>query len=207
MSNKTPLFQASHAVALLVLAVETPIAIAVTPAPAVSISATPITVVSGSRAVISYSIDYATYCTASGEGRSASGPISGGKVTGMTSTSPLTADSAFSFTCTGPGGTASESVTVTVKAATGAVTTHDATLSWSAPTTNTNGAPVTPLSGYHVYYGNTSSALTQSVVVAGATATSFEITGLTAGTWYFAVAADAVDGTESIKSAIGSVTL
>jgi hypothetical protein len=80
-------------------------------------------------------------------------------------------------------------------------------LSWSAPTTNTDGTPVTTLAGYHVYYGLTQGALTKSVAVNGAGTTSYEITGLTTGTWYFAIAADAADGAESAKSGIGSKTI
>jgi hypothetical protein len=82
-----------------------------------------------------------------------------------------------------------------------------ATLSWNAPTSNVNGTPVTPLTGYTIYYGNSEGAMTQSLVVSGAAATSAEITGLGSGTWYFAVAADATDGTQSAKSDIGSIAL
>jgi hypothetical protein len=49
--------------------------------------------------------------------------------------------------------------------------------------------------------------MTQSVVVGGATTTSFELTGLASGTWYFAVAANAADGTQSAQSNIGSKTI
>jgi hypothetical protein len=66
---------------------------------------------------------------------------------------------------------------------------------------------VTSLSGYTVYYGTSQSDLTQSVVISGASTLSFEITGLASGTWYFAVAADAADGTQSAMSSIGSKTL
>jgi hypothetical protein len=48
--------------------------------------------------------------------------------------------------------------------------------------------------------------LSQSVMVSGASTTSYTINGLTAGTWYFAVAADAADGTQSAMSNIGSKT-
>jgi hypothetical protein len=48
--------------------------------------------------------------------------------------------------------------------------------------------------------------LTQSVVVSGATTTTYVITGLTSGTWYFGVAADAADGTQSAMSNVGSKT-
>jgi hypothetical protein len=80
-------------------------------------------------------------------------------------------------------------------------------LTWTAPTLNTDGTPVTPLSGYTIYYGTSQSNLTQSVAVGGAGTTTFELTGLAAGTWYFAVAANATDGTESAQSSIGSKTL
>jgi hypothetical protein len=88
-----------------------------------------------------------------------------------------------------------------------ASTSGTATLSWNAPTTNTDGTPVTTLTGYHVYYGTAQGAMTQSVAVTGAGTTSYEITGLTSGTWYFAVAADSSDGTESAQSNIGSKTI
>jgi hypothetical protein len=50
------------------------------------------------------------------------------------------------------------------------------------------------------------SSLTQSVTVSGAPTTSYTVTGLITGSWYFAVAADAADGTDSAKSNIGSKT-
>ncbi len=72
---------------------------------------------------------------------------------------------------------------------------------------NTNGTPVIALTGYTIYYGTSVDTLTQSVVASGANTTSYEITGLAAGTWYFAVAADAADGTQSAMSNIGSMTI
>jgi hypothetical protein len=82
-----------------------------------------------------------------------------------------------------------------------------ATLSWDAPTVNTDGAPLSDLTGYHIYYGDSPSTLTQSVSVAGAATVSYEITGLASGTWYFAVAADAADGTQSALSEVASKTI
>ena len=79
-------------------------------------------------------------------------------------------------------------------------------LSWTAPTANTDGSPVT-LSGYTIYYGTSASALTESVVISGASNTSYEVSGLASGTWYFAVAADAADGQVSAPSLVGSKTL
>jgi hypothetical protein len=167
--------------------------------PTVTVTATPSTITAGSRTQISWSTTNATSCTGSGDwtGNQA---LSGAKNTGA-----LSSDEVFALTCTGPGGTASQSATVTV--ATAPPTTGEATLSWSPPTTNTNGTPVIPLAGYHVYYQNGASGTRQSVVVSGGNTTSFEIGGLTTGTWYFQVAADAADGTEGPPSSIGQLTI
>jgi hypothetical protein len=85
--------------------------------------------------------------------------------------------------------------------------TGSATLSWTAPTQNTNGTALTDLTGYTIFYGTSSGALTQSVNVPGATSTSYVIGSLSSGTWYFAVAANASDGTQSAQSPIGSMTI
>jgi hypothetical protein len=66
---------------------------------------------------------------------------------------------------------------------------------------------VTTLTGYTIYYGTAAGSLTQSVVVSGASTASYVITSLASGTWYFAVAADAADGTQSAMSALGSKTI
>jgi hypothetical protein len=109
----------------------------------------------------------------------------------------------YTLSCTGTGGTASQSATVTVTAG----STGTATLTWVPPTKNTDGTPVTALTGYHIYYGSTEGALNQSIVVNSASTTSYEITGLSSGTWFFAVAAVAADGSESAQSNIGSKTI
>jgi hypothetical protein len=75
------------------------------------------------------------------------------------------------------------------------------------PTLNTDGTPVTTLTGYHIHYGTSTSALTQSVAVSGAATSSYVITGLSSGTWYFSVSAEAADGTESTPSNVGSKTI
>jgi hypothetical protein len=146
---------------------------------------------------LNWSSTNATSCTASGGW---SGPVG---VNGSQGTGPVNATTVYSLTCTGAGGTSNQSTTVTVIASTNGT----ATLSWNAPTTNTDGTPVTALTGYHIYYGNTAGSMTQSVAVSGAATTSYEITGLASGTWYFSVAADAADGEESPPSDIGSKTI
>jgi hypothetical protein len=122
---------------------------------------------------------------------------------GSQATGALSGTTIYTLSCTGAGGSITQSTTVSVTPA----TTGTATLMWTAPTTDANGAALTPLTGFTIYYGTSQNSLTQSIVVSGASTTTYEITGLTSGTWYFAVAADAADGTQSAMSDIGSKTI
>jgi hypothetical protein len=63
------------------------------------------------------------------------------------------------------------------------------------------------LTGYRVYYGTSADALTKTIDVSGAAVTSYEITNLTSGTYYFAVAALAASGAESSLSDTASKTI
>jgi len=82
-----------------------------------------------------------------------------------------------------------------------------ATVSWSAPTANTNGTALTPLSGYTIFYGTSAASLTKTIVITNPSTLTYVISGLSSGTWYFAVAADASDGTQSAHSSLGSKTI
>jgi hypothetical protein len=73
-------------------------------------------------------------------------------------------------------------------------------LSWDAPTLNTNGTPLTDLTGYVISYGTSASNLSQTVSISDPTTTSYTLQNLAAGTWYFAVSATASDGTTSTLS-------
>jgi hypothetical protein len=84
------------------------------------------------------------------------------------------------------------------------VTTGFAKLTWSAPTENTDGTPLTDLAGYTIYYGTDPGEMTQTIMVAAASTNSYEVNNLSAGTYYFAVAANASDGTQSAQSSAGS---
>jgi hypothetical protein len=64
-----------------------------------------------------------------------------------------------------------------------------ANLSWIAPTENTNGTPLTNLAGYRIEWGSSAGNLSQSVTIANAGLTTYEVTSLAPGTWYFAVQA------------------
>jgi hypothetical protein len=82
-----------------------------------------------------------------------------------------------------------------------------ATLSWTPPTTNTDGSSLTNLAGYRVVYGRSSSSLDQTVQIANAGLSSYTVTGLSSGTWYFAVKAYNANGSESDVSFGGSKTI
>jgi Fibronectin type III domain len=92
-------------------------------------------------------------------------------------------------------------------AATTSPTIGTATLSWTAPTDNSNGSPITDLAGYNIYYGTDPSNLTESISVAGASTTTYVVTGLSSGTYYFAVAAYNSEGVDSDLSNIGQKTI
>lgn len=80
------------------------------------------------------------------------------------------------------------------------------TLSWTAPQQNTNGSPSTNLAGYRIYYGSTPTNLNQVITVDG-NVTTFALDQLTAGTWYFAVAAFNTSQVESDLSAVVRLSL
>jgi Fibronectin type III domain len=85
--------------------------------------------------------------------------------------------------------------------------TKSVDITWTAPTTYTNGSALTNLAGYRVYYGTSSNALSRSVDVPNAGATDHVVQDLTAGTWYFAVAAYTNTGLESAYSSVVSKTI
>jgi len=93
---------------------------------------------------------------------------------------------------------------ITVKAATSTTTTTTttaaATLTWTPPTTNTDGTVLTDLAGYKIYYGTSSSNLTSSVTLTNAGLTSYVISNLSTGTWYFAIKSVNSTGAESSLS-------
>lgn len=76
-------------------------------------------------------------------------------------------------------------------------------LSWTPPTENTDGSPLTDLSGYRIYSAGGTAELTLLRTVA-AGVTSQELTGYGPGAYRFAVAAFSPGG-ESVKSAIAQV--
>jgi hypothetical protein len=81
------------------------------------------------------------------------------------------------------------------------------TLSWIPPTDNTNGTPITDLAGYHIHYGTAQGELTKVIDLAGTNVTTFEVSNLTPGTYYFAISAYTTMGVESAESDVGSKSI
>ncbi len=114
----------------------------------------------------------------------ASGGWSGTKAGAGTETLPeITASATYALTCSWPS------------------TAGVATVTWTAPTQNSNGTPLTNLARYDVVYG-TSLATLGSTVSVTAPATSAQVPGLASGTWYFGVYAV---NTNEARSALSNV--
>jgi hypothetical protein len=81
-----------------------------------------------------------------------------------------------------------------------APTNGSATLSWTAPTRNTDGSSLTDLAGYRIYYGTSSSSMTKMIQVSNPGTTTYVVNNLAPATYYFSVRAYNSKGAESNPS-------
>lgn len=81
-----------------------------------------------------------------------------------------------------------------------------ADLSWAAPTPSADGSNP-ELIGYHIYYGTSSTDLTNVVNISNPDSTNFIIDHLASGTWYFAIKSYDARNVESSLSAVVSVSI
>jgi hypothetical protein len=177
-------------------------------APAVTISGTPITtVIAGST----YSF---TPSTANANGNALTFSISNlpawatfNTNTGQLAGTPAASGSYPGITISVSNGQTFASLAPFVVTVTAPANVASVTLSWLAPTQNTDGSALTNLTGYRIYYGSSASTLNQSVALSSPGALTYVIDNLTAGTWYFAVKAVNSSGTESALSAVASTTI
>ncbi len=88
-----------------------------------------------------------------------------------------------------------------------AVATGSATLSWTPPTTNTDGSPLTNLAGYKVYWGPSQGTYPNSVTIMNPGLTSYVVENLAPGSYFFVATALNSMGVESAFSAAGSKTI
>lgn len=73
-------------------------------------------------------------------------------------------------------------------------------LNWAAPTENTDGSALTNLAGYNIYFGTSSTTMTQKITVASVGMLSYVVSNLSHGTWYFAITSYNSAGVESDPS-------
>ena len=79
-----------------------------------------------------------------------------------------------------------------------------ATLSWTPPTQNEDGSPLTNLRGFRIYYGMSAADLTTMVEIPNAGVTTAVVENLSPATWYFGVKAYTTDGVESSFSNVAN---
>jgi len=163
-------------------------------------------------------IDYSFQPTVSGSGGTVTFSITGqpawatfntstGALTGTPTSADVGTTGAITITANDGGSTASIGpFTVQIDPASAAATSS-ATLSWDAPTENTNGTAVTDLAGYYIIYGTSPDAMTQKITVPSPATKDYEITNLAPGTYYFEVVAYTASGAESAPSAVASMTI
>ena len=86
--------------------------------------------------------------------------------------------------------------------------TGNATLSWSAPSQNTNGSALTDLGGFKISYGTEPTQLTNTIALTNPGLLTYVVTALPIGTtYYFAVIAVTTAGVESAPSDTVSRTI
>lgn len=73
----------------------------------------------------------------------------------------------------------------------------NATVTWTAPTSNADGTSLVDLAGYHLYYRHSDDVYSVPVRVGNTTSYTVSAAGVPAGTYYFAVTAYDSDGNES----------
>jgi putative Ig domain-containing protein len=103
-------------------------------------------------------------------------------------------------------GTATASLaafTITVRAG----TTGSAALSWTVPTTRTDGTPLTTLAGFRIYYGSAAGNYPNTISVPNPGITTYVVDNLSNGTYYFVATAYDTNGLESDYSPPGSKTI
>lgn len=82
-----------------------------------------------------------------------------------------------------------------------------ATLSWTAPTSNEDGTPLTDLAGYRIRYGTSLGSYPNQVQIPNPGITTCVIENLPAGTYYFVATAYDSSGHESQFSGVVSKTI
>jgi len=82
-----------------------------------------------------------------------------------------------------------------------------ATLSWNPPTENSDGSALTDLAGYRIYYGLSSAAPGQTIIVNNPGLTRYVVENLSPAIWHFTMTSVNSNGVESTRSPTVSKTI
>jgi hypothetical protein len=144
-------------------------------AASVTISVTPTTGIESVTPTVTWSSSGVTTCTATG------GWIGAKAISGSETLPSIDRAASYGLICTDPNG--------------------NLIISWTPPTQNTNGTPLTDLAKYRIYVAATISALqTATPVEISAPATTYTVTNVAPGTKFVAVTAVSLAGVESAFS-------
>ncbi len=81
-----------------------------------------------------------------------------------------------------------------------AISLGSATLSWTAPTENDDGSPLTDLAGYKIYWGTSPGSYPNSVTINNPGITTYVVEDLPPGTYEFVATSFNSAGMESVYS-------
>jgi hypothetical protein len=82
-----------------------------------------------------------------------------------------------------------------------------ASLQWEIPSSKVSGEPLDDLAGYRILYGRSSSDLDHSVMIPDPATTSYQVSSLAPGIWYFAVVAVSANGFEGPPTTLASKSI
>ena len=82
-----------------------------------------------------------------------------------------------------------------------------ATLSWAAPTENTDGSVLQNLSGYVIHYGLSADDMTSTITISNPGITTYVVDNLAAGTYFFSLSAMTTNGSQSAPSNVATTTI
>lgn len=82
-----------------------------------------------------------------------------------------------------------------------------ATLTWTAPTQNTDGSPLLNLAAYKIYYGTSPGSYTTEILISNPGMTTHVVDNLVPNTYYFVATCINSIGVESVFSGMASMTV
>jgi len=82
-----------------------------------------------------------------------------------------------------------------------------ASLQWEIPASKVSGEPLDDLAGFRILYGRSSSDLDHSVMIPDPATTSYQVSSLTSGIWYFAVVAVSASGLEGPPTTLATKSI